>query len=427
MGGSILAYIKVTSRCDIYDGMSITFRAPCDSSEVEGLNVYDTNGMQSFTFYDSGGYSTAGVTFFFPDAYVTAVLDTSNGVAFIQNAESNCYLENLFKQKRDVRNLVIQKITRDCTWKAPSAVLNRFLVFAVGGGGGGAKNGASTNAFLGGGGGGGHIARKEISLTRGKSISITCGAGGIGADPISYNGADGGTTTFGTYLTAAGGAGGSAYGEGGSGGAGGGGAGNAAKGGNGSTYGGGGGAGSGEQCAGGTGGTYGGGGGAGYTGAGGTGGSKGGAGGAYGKVGTNGTFFNEDLMFLLFQAPLLNGADGGNATEYQTGGGGGAGFGGSGGDGSTGGEYQNGYYYGGGGGGGGYCGNGGKGGLAGGGGAGGYGGHGGKGYIGGGGGGGLFANGADSTVEAAGGGGGIEDADGANGGRGGVYILYFKE
>ena len=422
-----MAYIKVTSRCDIYDGMSITFRAPCESTEVEGLNVYDSNGMQSFTFHDSGGYSTSGVVFFFEEAYVTAVLDTRNSIAYIQNAESNCYLENRFKQKRDVRNLVIQKITRDCTWTAPTAVSQRFLVFAVGGGGGGGKNGANQGTYYAGGGAGGYVVRKELLLTKGKTVSITCGAGGIGADEMSYNGADGGTTSFGTYLTAAGGTGGSAFGEGGSGGAGGGGGGYAA-GGNGSTYGGGGGGGFGEGAGnGGNGGINGGGGGAGYGASAGTGGSKGGAGGAYGKIGTDGTFFNEDLAYLLFQSPLLNGSEGGNATDYQTGGGGGAGFGGNGGDGSERGDYQSLYHYGGGGGGGGYCGNGGKGGLGGGGGAGGYGGHGGKGSIGGGGGGGLFANGADGTETVAGGGGGIEDAIGANGGRGGVYILYFRE
>lgn len=324
--------------------------------------------------------------------------------------------------------LVIEKITTSCSWTAPKATNQKFLVFAVGGGGAGdyGHNGDGSD-WGGGGGGGGYVVVEELTISAGQVVPIICGSGGM-----SY-GADGGATTFGSYITANGGKGASGS-DGGDGGAGGGsgvhdksdenGQGN---GGNGGTYGGGGGG----DLNGGNGGTYGGGGGCGRGCTAGTAGSNYGGNGGAGVDGENGTRFVAEFKKVLFNvnAPSCDGIGGSCSGSDSSGapGGGGGGFGGNGGD-------ENG-------GGGGYGGNGGHGGAKWsnaftGGGGGGYCGHGGNGgdYAGGGGGG-LFANGGDGGDVNGGGGAGIFDGGTApsdviggssSGGDGGCYILYYK-
>lgn len=95
-----MAKIKVTSKCELYDGMSITFKAPCDCTAITGLNVYYNNTVQSFAFRDAHGndLSTLG-NLFSTGVYVKTVLDTRNGFAYLQNADTNGYLESQFSGK----------------------------------------------------------------------------------------------------------------------------------------------------------------------------------------------------------------------------------------------------------------------------------------------------------------------------------------
>lgn len=100
-----------------------------------------------------------------------------------------------------------------------------YRVICVGAGGGGGGYGTSQHAggsastFLrwGAGGGSGYINEMTVFLNRGDSIPVTVGAGGSGGPyAINYNspgkaalyGGTGGTTSFGTYLSATGGTGG---------------------------------------------------------------------------------------------------------------------------------------------------------------------------------------------------------------------------
>ena len=83
---------------------------------------------------------------------------------------------------------------------------------AGGGGGGAASNEDDYHAEGGGGGGSGYITAKTVTLTS-TSVPITIGAAGIGAfqtgnDNGTGEGTSGGTTSFGSYLNAAGGSGG---------------------------------------------------------------------------------------------------------------------------------------------------------------------------------------------------------------------------
>ena len=174
--------------------------------------------------------------------------------------------------------LKTETITGSTNWTVPSAINNSFDVRIFGGGGGADEHET--------GGGGGWMNNATLTLTPGTNIYITIGAGG------TSNGYTGGTSSFGTYLSANGGtvglgsssggdfgsgagyrgyqfSGGGAFRSGGNGGTYGGAGGGFNEGGSGNTYGGGGGCRFGISeyswgAHGGNGGTYGGGGGGGY-------------------------------------------------------------------------------------------------------------------------------------------------------------------
>ena len=94
--------------------------------------------------------------------------------------------------------------------------------FGAGGGGASGNFSSSTYWSANGGGGSGYLASGTITLTS-TSIPVTVGAGGTGAVKSGTYGTNGGTTSFGSYLSADGGSGGystSSSGSGGDGGAG---------------------------------------------------------------------------------------------------------------------------------------------------------------------------------------------------------------
>ena len=94
-----MAYIKINTNYPVYDGMPLTFEAPCDCTSVEGLTVTYNNESTSFVFKDAHGNTLTGVGgLFAKGAYVKVILDTQNGGAYIQNADTNAYLEAKFNQ-----------------------------------------------------------------------------------------------------------------------------------------------------------------------------------------------------------------------------------------------------------------------------------------------------------------------------------------
>lgn len=129
--------------------------------------------------------------------------------------------------------LVTNIFTTNGVFVVPNARNQQFTVRIFGGGGGGGC--ATSNSNMIAGGGGGFMNNAVLTLEEGKTISVQIGLGGKGANviadensyPVTYkgnNGSGGGTTSFGTYLSALGGFGGNSYmiGIGGSGGSGGG-------------------------------------------------------------------------------------------------------------------------------------------------------------------------------------------------------------
>lgn len=104
------------------------------------------------------------------------------------------------------KNMVVFSAPGVVNWVVPDELRKgrKCYVKVIGGGGSGGR------AAGGGGGGGGGIAEKLIDLTEVESVTLTVGNGGIApaAGTSNIGGTNGGTTSFGSILSATGGTGG---------------------------------------------------------------------------------------------------------------------------------------------------------------------------------------------------------------------------
>lgn len=89
--------IRVDLNYPIQDGTEVVFRSPVDCSQVTGLKVYYQNASQEFMFADAHGNNVGDIDHLFAeDVVVKVILDVTKGMAFVQNADTNAYLENKF-------------------------------------------------------------------------------------------------------------------------------------------------------------------------------------------------------------------------------------------------------------------------------------------------------------------------------------------
>jgi hypothetical protein len=89
--------IRVDASYTIVDGSEVVFLAPCNCDEVSGLKVYHPGGSKVFTFKDAHGTALTGIgSLFAAGVLVKAILDVTNGYAYLQNADTNAYLEKKF-------------------------------------------------------------------------------------------------------------------------------------------------------------------------------------------------------------------------------------------------------------------------------------------------------------------------------------------
>ena len=92
--------IRVDLNTPINDGMELVFRSPVDCSQVTGLKVYSKNDGSSkeFAFADAHGNNVGDIDHLFAEnVVVKVILDVSTSKAFVQNADTNAYLEGRFK------------------------------------------------------------------------------------------------------------------------------------------------------------------------------------------------------------------------------------------------------------------------------------------------------------------------------------------
>lgn len=83
----------------IQDGTEIKFRSPVDCSQVTGLIVNYNGGSQEFVFADAHGNNVGDIDHLFAeDVVVKVILDVTTSMAFVQNADTNAYLEGRFAE-----------------------------------------------------------------------------------------------------------------------------------------------------------------------------------------------------------------------------------------------------------------------------------------------------------------------------------------
>jgi hypothetical protein len=95
--------IRVDLQHNIYDGTEVVFRSPVDCSQVTGLIVYyPENGVttsREFAFTDAHGNNVGDIDHLFgEDVVVKVILDLTASKAFVQNADTNAYLEGRFEE-----------------------------------------------------------------------------------------------------------------------------------------------------------------------------------------------------------------------------------------------------------------------------------------------------------------------------------------
>lgn len=94
-----MSYIKIIVNYSLYDGMPLTFTAPCNCNEADGLRVNSTN----FVFKDAHGNDLAGIgNIFNSGALVKVILDVTNGYAYIQNGDNNSFINSFLGNAREI-------------------------------------------------------------------------------------------------------------------------------------------------------------------------------------------------------------------------------------------------------------------------------------------------------------------------------------
>ena len=96
--------IRIDLHGELMNGYEATFQAPCDCSEISSLIAYyPSEGevkSKTFTFRDTHGNNLGDLgDLFVKDAFIKVILDKENGYAYIQNADTNGYLEHQLKTR----------------------------------------------------------------------------------------------------------------------------------------------------------------------------------------------------------------------------------------------------------------------------------------------------------------------------------------
>ena len=94
-----MANIRVDVNYTIKDGSKIVFRSPVDCSAITGLVVYypaedGTAASREFVLADAHGHDVGDIDHLFAEnVIVKVILDVTAGMAYVQNADTNAYLE----------------------------------------------------------------------------------------------------------------------------------------------------------------------------------------------------------------------------------------------------------------------------------------------------------------------------------------------
>lgn len=102
--------IRIDLDTPVLNGQALTFKAPADCSQITGLIIYYPEGSavvsKDFKFVDAHGVDVGSgtISLFAANALVKVVLDTDQGKAYVQNADTNAYLEGKLAEKYSPEN-----------------------------------------------------------------------------------------------------------------------------------------------------------------------------------------------------------------------------------------------------------------------------------------------------------------------------------
>lgn len=102
-----MANIRIDLNHAPLDGETVSFKAPCNASDITGLVIYYQNESnqtvsKEFTLNDANGGDIGVLDNVFAEgAIVKVILDTDQSNAFVQNPDTNTYLEGRFDGKAD--------------------------------------------------------------------------------------------------------------------------------------------------------------------------------------------------------------------------------------------------------------------------------------------------------------------------------------
>lgn len=143
-----MAYIRVDQAMPVFDGQPVTFKSPASCVGVEGLKIYypegDSIAVSTFDLVDAHGNNVGGKNLFAENVLVKVILDTELNRAYVQNADTNAYLEGRLEQKFVEATMLASKWEGNtysfeeeyphASWNisievAPTATVNEFEIF----------------------------------------------------------------------------------------------------------------------------------------------------------------------------------------------------------------------------------------------------------------------------------------------------------
>lgn len=197
----------VPALLSVTDGTEVEFKATAANT---GASTFNPNGLGASPILTLGGNALTGgeipagsqVRVKWNATLSSWLIVSASGITVAQTL-TNLGLVNNGAVGRLIGMQIIK--TSGTYTKTPGAMFADVIAIGGGGGGGWATSTANYNA-AGGGGGGGGMARGLFNLSAISTVLVTIGAGGNGgiASTIT-NATHGGTTTFGSYLSAGGG------------------------------------------------------------------------------------------------------------------------------------------------------------------------------------------------------------------------------
>lgn len=101
--------IRINLEASISNGQALTFKSPADCSDITGLIIYyqdgNTTASKTFQFADAHGNNVGSVSLFAENVLVKVLLDTDLNRAYVQNADTNAYLEEQLAKKAPASHL----------------------------------------------------------------------------------------------------------------------------------------------------------------------------------------------------------------------------------------------------------------------------------------------------------------------------------